>query len=285
MWSGTLSFGLIAIPIALTPAVRDADGRVSFHLLDARDGKRLRRRMYCPEHDKLVRNSEIVRGAEVAPGQYVTVDDDELRAAAPERSETLEITDFVPLDSIDPLYFDRPYWVTPQGGAKKPYRLLADVLEEERMAGIAEFVLNAREHVVALRALDGKLCLLLLHYADEIRTPAGVAPESAQADKRGVEQMLAAIRRLDGAFDRDELDDPHDEQVLAAVKKMAAQADTGAGKGAKAVAAKKSVATSAAKSATKSASKSPARTASKSSSRTSAQRRADLKVVGGKGHQ
>src|SRR5688572_33416730 len=119
--------------------------------------------MYCPADNKVIEdNDDIARGVQVGE-KWVTVTDDELRAAAPKRSSTIEILDFVPLDEIDPLYYDHPYQVVP-GSALKPYRLLVEVLQEKNLAGIARFVLHAREHYVALRVLEEQLCLITLRF-------------------------------------------------------------------------------------------------------------------------
>jgi DNA end-binding protein Ku len=217
VWNGTLTFGLISIPVGLAPAVRDSEGRVAFHLLDSRDMQRLRRELYCPVDNKVVDADDIARGVQVGD-KWVTVTDDELRAAAPRRSSSIEILDFVPLAEIDPLYYDHPYLVIP-GSALKPYRLLVEVLKEKELAGIARFVLHAREHYVALRVLEDQLCLITLRYQDQLRTPEGVEIDAA-APAAHVKPLLTAIGKLKGAFDPTLLEDDTNEKVLALIEKL-----------------------------------------------------------------
>jgi len=217
VWNGTLSFGLISIPVGLAPAVRDTEGRVAFHLIDSRDMQRLRRELYCPVDNKVVDDDDIARGVQVGD-KWVTVTDDELRAAAPKRSTSIEILDFVPLGEIDPLYYDHPYLVIP-GSALKPYRLLVEVLQEKELAGIARFVLHAREHYVALRVLEDQLCLITLRFQDELRTAEGVEAEG-KAEITKVKAMLKELGKLKGAFDPALLADDTNEKVLALIEKL-----------------------------------------------------------------
>lgn len=218
IWSGTLSFGLISIPVGLAPAVRDSEGRVAFHLLDSRDLQRLRRELYCPVDNKVVEDpDDLARGVQVG-GRWVTVTDDELRAAAPKRSTTIEILDFVPLGEIDPFYYDHPYLVIP-GSALKPYRLLVEVLCDRSLAGIARFVLHAREHYVALRVLEDQLCLITLRYQDQLRAPEGIAIE-AKADSAQVKALVKSIGKLERPFEPELLEDDTNEKVLALVEKL-----------------------------------------------------------------
>jgi DNA end-binding protein Ku len=218
LWSGSLSFGLITIPVTLAPAVRDDEGRVAFHLLDDRDMKRLKREMVNPDSGRIAGDGEIARGVEVEPGRWITVEDAELRAAAPERSTTIEIMDFVPLAQIDPLYYDRPYLVIPNG-ALKPYRLLLEVLREKDLAGIARFVMHAREHYVALRVLEDQLCLVTLRYSDQLREADELAP-GVEPDARLVKEALRSIGKLKGPFDAGLLEDDYDERVLALIEEL-----------------------------------------------------------------
>jgi DNA end-binding protein Ku len=186
-------------------------------LLDSRDMQRLRRELYCPADNKVVDDDEIARGVQVGD-KWVTVTDDELRAAAPKRSTSIEILDFVPLDEIDPLYYDHPYLVVP-GSALKPYRLLVEVLQEKNLAGIARFVLHAREHYVALRVLEDQLCLITLRYQDQLRTEEAIEVDG-KAEAAKVKSLLTAIGKLKGAFDPALLEDDTNERVLALIDKL-----------------------------------------------------------------
>jgi DNA end-binding protein Ku len=178
--------------------------------------------MYCPADEKVIEdNADIVRGVEVEPGKWITVDDDELRAAAPKRSSSIEILDFVPLADIDPLYYDHPYLVLP-GSALKPYRLLVEVLADMQLAGIARFVLHAREHYTALRVLEDQLCLITLRYQDELRSPKELELQTKPA-AADVRKLGAAIGRLKAGFDPGLLEDDTNERVMALIKELEAK--------------------------------------------------------------
>ena len=140
IWSGTISFSLVAIPIQLVKAVEP--GRVSFRMLHKKDYSPLQRRMVCPEEDKIVSPDEIIRGYEISADKYILITDEELESLSPERSRTIEIIDFIPLDDIDPIYYDHPYYLIPAKGGEKPYRLLVEVMHRTKRAGIAKFVLG-----------------------------------------------------------------------------------------------------------------------------------------------
>ncbi len=197
IWSGTVSFGLVAIPVVLVPAVRPV--RAAFRLLHDKDNAPLRREMICPAHDAPVEPRHMVRGFEVKPGTYVTVSDEEIRALEPKRSRTIEITEFVDAAAVDPVYYDRPYYLLPDG-AEKPYRLLVRALAERGRAGIARFVLYDREHLAALRGLEGLLCLFLLRFHAEIVPAGGLAPAATARDK-DVRLIEKLIREMAGPFD------------------------------------------------------------------------------------
>src|SRR5687767_7031479 len=153
IWSGSISFGLVNIPVKLFTAVRNND--VHFHMLHEKDMSRLKRKMVCAAEGKEVPADEIVKGYEVAPDQYVVVEDKEMEQLAPKESRTIEIRDFVNLADIDPIYYDRPYYVAPADRAAKPYRLLVEAMEKSGRVGIATFVMRTKEYLAALRPLKG----------------------------------------------------------------------------------------------------------------------------------
>src|SRR5512133_350726 len=166
IWSGTISFSLVAIPVQLVKAVEP--GRVSFRLLHNKDYSPLSRRMFCPLEEKMVEPDDIIRGYEIGPDKYITVTDDELESVSPERSRTIEISEFVELADIDPIYYDHPYYLVPAKGGEKAYRLLVEVMRRTHKSGLAKFVLGEREYFVALQSTGGALSLIVLHYSDEI---------------------------------------------------------------------------------------------------------------------
>jgi DNA end-binding protein Ku len=191
IWSGTISFSLVAIPVRMVAAVEP--GRVSFRMLHGKDYAPLARRMYCPAEGKIVPSEQIIRGYEIAPEKYVTVTDEELESLSPERSRAIEILEFVALGEIDPLYYDRPYYLVPAKGGEKAYRLLVEVLRRTGRAGLAKLVLAEREHLVALTSEGGALSLITLHFSSDILPAADVAASGAAIEsgaKRLVEKEI-----------------------------------------------------------------------------------------------
>ena len=156
LWNGYVSFGLVTIPVSLVTAVRDLS--VHFHLLHEKDGTRLHQKLVCPFDAKEVVRKQAARGFEVSPGEYVIVKDEELEALAPKKGRMIEISDFVDLHQIDPIYYERPYYIVPQEGGVKSYTLLLQAMVEKNKIGIGRFVFYEREHVVALRQIGRASC-------------------------------------------------------------------------------------------------------------------------------
>lgn len=200
LWSGSISFGLVNIPVRLFTAVREQ--RVAFHLLHDQDNVRLRRRLVCPADGKEVHPEHVVRGYEVAKDQFVVVRDEELEACAPEKTKTIEITDFVELAAIDPIHFDHPYYVLPQAGASKPYRLLAEAMTRSKRVGLARIVMHEKEHLAALRPVDGLLCLETMHFGAEIVPTDEIEdlPGEMKLADRELKNVVKVIESLSGDF-------------------------------------------------------------------------------------
>ncbi len=215
IWSGSLSFGLVAVPVAVLTAVRPKPG--TFHLLHEKDAARLRRRLFCPSEKQFVAGKEVVRGFEVEEGRHVIVDDDEIRSLAPRRSRTIEIREFVDVEEIDPAYYDRPYYLVPTG-PEKPYRLLVEVLGELGKAGIAQFVMNEREKFSCVQSIDGALCLMLLRFAEELRSADELIP-GVEARTDDVDAMLKAVKGMDWKFDPEKLTDEYEERVQKLIRR------------------------------------------------------------------
>ena len=191
-WSGTISFGLVTVPVELFPATSNATP--SLRMLD-QQGAPLSRRYYCPAHEKPVEREHIVRGFPVGDDEFVVVDDEELRAAAPKKSREIDLRQFVKREEIPPLHFNRAYYLTPKGESNKAYRLLTQVMEEQDRAGIATFVMRGREYLVAVIARDGILRAETLRFEDEVRSPEDVGlPQRARAEKTHVKELKKLIR-------------------------------------------------------------------------------------------
>ena len=221
IWTGTISFGLVNIPVKLVTAIRVRE--IRFHQLHAKDGVRLRQRLICPADEVEVSDKEIARGYELAPDQYVIVQDDELEALVPESSRALDITDFVDLESIDPIYYDRPYYLLPGENADKPYALLVQAMEAARKVGIAKFVMRQKEYLAAIRPVDGALCLEIMHFAGEVVpvTSLDEVPQQAEVDERQLKVANKLIEALAGEFDPDKYRDEYRGRVMEMLEEKA----------------------------------------------------------------
>jgi DNA end-binding protein Ku len=219
IWSGTISFSLVAIPVQLVRAV--APGRISFRMLHSTDYSPLARRMFCPEHETLVPPEEIIRGYEIEPGRYLPITDEELESVSPERSRTIEIVDFIDMEEVDPLYYDRPYYLVPLKGGEKSYRLLAEVMRQTNKAGVAKFVLAEREHLVVVKSTEGALSLVTLHYQGEILSADGFASKEGKSTAGEKSRIKASIRRMMADFDPAKYADAHREKVLDLLQRKA----------------------------------------------------------------
>ena len=165
--SGTISFGLVSIPIKLYTATSPAG--VSFNMLHAKCGSRLRQQMFCPTDNVVVDRNDTVRGYEFAKDQYVRVNDQELKALEGEASKIIDIAEFVPLEKVDPIYFERTYYLGPDKGGEKAYRLLADAMAKSGRVALAKFVMRGKESLVLIRPAQGGLMLHTMYFADEVR--------------------------------------------------------------------------------------------------------------------
>ena len=198
VWSGTIAFGLVNVPVKAFTAVRDHD--VHFHQLEKGTGSRIRYQKVAERSGKEVDTDDIELGFDVGKGRYVTFDKDELADLKPESTRAVELTDFVALDEIDPIYYERTYWLAPDGDpAKKAYQLLLAAMEKEQLVGIGTVVMRNKQYLTAIRPLDGVLAMSTMRFADEIvpRSEIDQLPRRAKPDAgnlRIATQLLDAMR-------------------------------------------------------------------------------------------
>lgn len=216
-WSGTITFGLVSVPVALYAANRSR--RISLRMVSP-EGTPLNRRYFTSRDDKELDADDIVRGYEIEKDRFVIVDDEELERLAPERTRDIDLRQFVKVADIDPMYFERAYYLTPAGQSTKAYRLLARVMEETGRAGIATFVMRAKEYLVAILAENGILRAETLRFADELRTPEVVGlPEPAKAAPAQVKRVDQAIGRLlEDSVPRSELEDRSADRLMRVIR-------------------------------------------------------------------
>lgn len=223
IWTGVITFGLVSVPVGLFTATEDHT--VHFHQLQRGTSDRVRNRRVNERTGEEVATGDIVKGYEVGEGEYVVVEPDELDEIAPGRSRALEITDFVDLDRIAPVYFDRTYYVAPRGKEYlKVYGLLRTALAEAGKVGIATFVMRNRQYLTALRAEDEVLVLQTLHWADEVRDPVRELPElpSGRVGRgKELDMALRLVDALSGPWDPARYRDTYQEKVRELVRAKA----------------------------------------------------------------
>lgn len=221
-WSGTIAFGLVSIPVSIYVASRG--GGISLRMV-AEDGTPLKRRYFCSKDGKPLEADDIVRGYEVEKDQFVIVQDEELEALAPEMSREIDLKRFVPLDQIDPIYFERGYFLAPDKGAMKAYRLLARTMEDVGRAGIATFVMRGKEYLVAIIGQHGLLRAETLRFHDELRSPDHVGlPEASKADAAQAKAMEKEIKALSAdELDPELLSDQHRQKLRELIDRKLAE--------------------------------------------------------------
>src|SRR3954464_476252 len=198
LWTGSLSFGLVNVPVAVLSAVRDMD--LHFRQLHEKDKSPIETQRWCSEENKEVPFEAITRSYELDSGKQVLVSDEDLEAGGPRKTRTSDIEQFVELTKIDPIYFDHPYWLVPAGddeGAARAYRLLLGVMEKSDRAALGRFVMRAKEHLAIVRARDGALTLTTMRFADEVRPVKDVPSAAGKSTKPAKKELAAAVSLID----------------------------------------------------------------------------------------
>ena len=223
IWSGTISFGLLNVPVKLYSAV--ARRGISLREIRESDGARIKHRRVAEGTDEEVPYGEIVKAFEVTADRFVPLSKDELAAMAPEKTRAIEVQDFVDLDQIDPIYFDSPYYLGPAEGAEKAYSLLAKAMQESGKVAIARFVFRNKEHLAALRPGDGVLTLTTMRFADEVVAPSELEDVLPQGEKKvakkEVEMAEQLIDSLTTEFDPSAYRDEYREELLSLIERKA----------------------------------------------------------------
>jgi DNA end-binding protein Ku len=217
LWKGAITFGLISIPVRLHSAVQEKS--LKFHLLHDEDHGRIKYQRVCSKCGKEVTWDDLVRGYEVSKDTYVTFTDDELAAVDVESIRAIDVVSFVPLESIDPIYFNKTYYVAPEPSGLKAYRLLAGALEAEQQVGIAKVALRDKEHLATIRLKEDVFLLETMHWPDEIREPA-FEELSKRVDVRDQEVKMARqlVQQLSDEFKPDQFQDEYRVALEALVE-------------------------------------------------------------------
>lgn len=221
IWNGTIAFGAVAVPIKLYSAVEPKT--VHFHEVHLDDGARIEHRSFCAKEDKEVPRDEVVKGFEVRSGRYVVVDKEEIDAAGGTRARIIDVDRFVALHDIDPVFFDKSYFVGPQDDGVDAYKLLQAALERSERAALGRFTFHNREYLIALRAYDNVMALHTMRFADELVAPKDLdVPRAARKpDKREIDMAGKLIESMHEDFRPGRIHDEHREAIVAAIKKKA----------------------------------------------------------------
>lgn len=217
IWSGSISFGLVTAPVRLYAAIDEHD--LDLHLVHVEDGSRVGYQKICKAEDKRVSDDEVAKGYEL-DGRVILLEDEDFAAARGEATKTIEIEDFVPYEEVDPIYFERTYYLGPQDGAEKVYRLLVEALEGAGLAAVVRYFLRDREQLGCLRVRDGLLLLEKMYYEDEIRPADELRPDRrGKVDQKELELALDLIDRYRGSFDPSRYEDTYVERLRDVIRK------------------------------------------------------------------
>lgn len=221
LWKGSISFGLVNIPVQLFPAVRAGEGTVHFRQLHKKDLSPIRNDRVCTAEDKSVPWGEIVKGYEYAKDKFVVLTAGELKAAAPEASRTIDILDFVKEAEIDPRYFDTPYYFLPEKNSEKAYALLRDAIRESELVGIAKFTLRQKEHLAGIKPMGDALMLETIRFAHELVDLTELTFPKTQSAKVTPQEMRMArqlIESLSAPFEPEKYTDDYREHLMTAIR-------------------------------------------------------------------
>lgn len=220
MWKGIISFGPVSVPVKLYAAIESV--RVNFHLLHDQDNERLKQQMVCLLEDRPVERDEMVKGYEVDRDEYVIVEADELEAAAPSSGRMIEVRQFVNAEELDARYYDRPYYLGPDG-SEAGFAALAAALGREKLVGVCRWVMRKKSYVGALRAMDGGrgLSLISMHYADELVPVGSLELPRVKLDKRELEVANYLIETLAADWDASRYVNDYDQQVHELIERKA----------------------------------------------------------------
>jgi DNA end-binding protein Ku len=218
IWSGTISFGLVSVAVRMYSATESKELR--FHFLHKDDLQPIGYDKVRKDTGKHVDPDDVVRGFEIEKGRYVPIEDEDLDRLDIELTHSIDICDFVDLDEIDPIYYRKAYYLLPQDGAEKPYRLLVRALDETAKVGIAKVVIRNKQHLAAVRPYDGVLLLETMYYADEVRKPER-ANGRVRVQKAEVEMAKSLVENLSADFDPKKYDDTYRKELLGLIRKKA----------------------------------------------------------------
>jgi DNA end-binding protein Ku len=211
VWSGYLTFGLISMPVKLFSGARGS--RVSFHMLHRDDNVRIKQQLFCPQDERVVERSEIVKGYEYRKGEYVIVEPDEIKKIEPKTARAMEILEFVKSDDVDPIYFESSYYLMAEEAGRRPYALLARAMEDTGHVAIAKLTMHNREYTVILRPYENGLMLHTMYYQDEIKQVESFGKQDIELKEAEVKVAHQLIEALEAKFEPEKYHDTFEENV------------------------------------------------------------------------
>jgi|SRR5579883_2898057 len=216
VWKGHLTFGLVSLPIRLFVAARAET--IGFNQLHKTDNSRVKQVLYCQVEDKPITRDEIVKGYEYEKGQYVVIDEEDLKKAAPKTAKTMEILEFVKAAEVDPVFFESSYYVAPEEAGMKPYSLLYQALKKTGYVAVAKVAMHSREHIVILRPGSKGLLLHTMYYRDEVREADEFQTDTNAAQEKEIELATMLINSLAASFEPEKYSDQYRENVKAMIQ-------------------------------------------------------------------
>ena len=216
LWTGSISFGLVNVPVRLYSAV--SEHKLQFHFVHEKDESPIGYQKICKLEDKPVPDKEIVKAFEYRKGEYVYMEDEDFQAARVEGYKTIDITDFVPYEQIDPIYFAHTYYVGPQDGSEKVYTLLVRAMEDAELAAVAKFVMRDRQYLGALRVREGVITLEQLYFADEVRPVDELRPKRQRVAKGELEMAQQLIDSFAGDWEPEKYSDTYRDALCDVIE-------------------------------------------------------------------
>jgi DNA end-binding protein Ku len=216
IWSGSITFGLVNVPVRLYSAIQEH--KLHFKLVHEKDGGQIGYQKFCKKEEKPVPDGEIVKAFEAKKGDWVYMEDEDFAAARADGVHSIDLTDFVPYEDIDPIFFRKTYYVGPQDGAEKVYALLVKAMADSELAGIAKFVMRDQQHLGAIRVRDGMLTLEQLYFADEIRPIKELKPAASRVSKDELKMANQLIESFRSKWDPERYQDTYRDALLAVIK-------------------------------------------------------------------
>jgi DNA end-binding protein Ku len=216
LWTGSLSFGLVSVPVRMYSAIEEHT--LHFNFVHAPDGSRIGYEKFCKAEEKPVPDDEIVKAFEFEKGEWVYMTDEDFEAAAAENHRTIDIRAFVPFEDVDPIYFERTYYLGPAQEGERVYALLARAMADSGLAGVAKWVMRDRQNLGLLRVRDGVITVERMHFADEIRSTEGLGPKAAEVNKQELEMASQLIEQYKGEFRPEEYRDTYRDALCEIIE-------------------------------------------------------------------